>query len=514
MTVFEVRGADGMAAIASQLAPFVSSIDLISLKGDLGSGKTTFAQALLRGLGVTEEVTSPTYALIHEFKSDKGQIFHCDFYRLEGRDGQFIGLDDILGFGIVVAEWLDHAVTPLPEDRLEILIEGAGETRTLTFTPHGHWQAKLARFANLRAFLSEADWDGASCTHMRGDASTKSFSRMSQAGETRVLVDWPNQPDGEPIRDGKDYSELVHLARDGRSFVAVGRFLREQAGLCSPKVFGTDLDRGFLLIEDFSDDVFQHLAPEGADVPSLYRLAVDGLLRLRAAPKLRELGGSNGHAFSPADYAPDVLQDEANLLLQWYPKLASGGEINDSASSSFQGLWAPHFHWLKTQDKQLVLRDYHSPNLILKHDGEGLAKLGVIDFQDALWGHPAYDLVSLLQDARIDIPAELEETLFDDYCRAAAEHTPAFNRDEFAKAYAILGAQRNTKILGVFARLHLRDHKTFYLPHIPRVRRYLRRNLDHPALGGLKLWYAEHIFAWDHDIFSDKIASENRGTSP
>src|SRR5690606_30218169 len=208
-----------------------------------------------------------------------------------------------------------------------------------------------------------------------------------------------------------------------------------------------------------------------------------------------------------------VMQDEMNLLLHWYVRFMGGEDVPRSVEAEFQSLWAPHLEWLQNYPRQIVLRDYHSPNLILRPEGKGLSRLGVIDFQDALWGHPAYDLVSLLQDARIDLPAGLEEELFEVYCGEAVRRDPAFDREKFATAYAILGAQRNTKILGVFARLHVRDGKTFYLPHMPRVRKYLRQNLRHPVLADLRRWYEENIFSLDRRAASATIRTEETGTA-
>ena len=140
-----------------------------------------------------------------------------------------------------------------------------------------------------------------------------------------------------------------------------------------------------------------------------------------------------------------------------------------------------------------MLRDYHSPNLLWLPEREGLARVGVIDFQDALKGHAAYDLVSLSQDARRDIPGDLEGRLYAHYCEARAQRDSAFEQDAFGAAYAALGAQRNSKILGIFARLAKRDGKHDYLAHIPRVSAYMERNLAHPALKSLRAWFDAHL---------------------
>jgi tRNA threonylcarbamoyl adenosine modification protein YjeE len=508
MTVFQVRTPDETAALASQLAPSLSAIDFVSLGGDLGTGKTVFARALIRALGVADEITSPTYGLIHEYRAAKGTLHHCDFYRLEGEDANLIGLEDAIECGIVIVEWLDRVSVARPADRLEVMIEGEGEARTIRFTAFGAWTEKLARFIRMRAFLDSAGWSDAVCTHMRGDASTKTFSRLRRPnGETCVLMDWPERPDGPPVRDGKAYCELVHLARNGRPFAVISEILRETAGLATPRILEADLGLGFLLVEDFGDEVYQKLAGEGADPESLFRLAVDGLVALRAAPRVRE-STWRGLSHRLQAYSADVLMEEAELLLNWYFRYAAGFEAPAQALTRFREIWRPHLEWLEAlPGPQIVLRDYHSPNLILRPAGEGLQRLGVIDFQDALWGHPAYDLVSLLQDARVDLPDGLEQELFASY--AAQTGVTGYELAQFSRAYALFGAQRNSKILGVFARLHVRDGKSFYLPHLPRIRRYLKENLEHPALEALRDWYAQHIFVWETALFSDRLPSEN-----
>jgi len=161
--------------------------------------------------------------------------------------------------------------------------------------------------------------------------------------------------------------------------------------------------------------------------------------------------------------------------------------------TEFVALWADVFEQLAKMPVAWVLRDYHSPNLLWLPEREGIARVGVIDFQDAMRGPAAYDLVSLLQDARVDVAAELEALLFDHYCAGVAARGTGFDRDAFAFAYAALGAQRNTKIVGIFARLAKRDGKPGYLRHIPRLWRYLERDLAHPRLASLKRWYDRHL---------------------
>jgi hypothetical protein len=249
-----------------------------------------------------------------------------------------------------------------------------------------------------------------------------------------------------------------------------------------------DLDAGFLLIEDFGDLSFTRLAERGDDLIPLYRLAVDALLELRKHPPQETLrAGTIAHILPPFD--KDALSIETELLPDWLLPAATGRPTSDATRAEFTALWSEQLDWLLAQPSGWVLRDFHSPNLILRPDQQGLARLGIIDFQDAMRGDPAYDLASLLQDARQDLPAGLEEELLGYYCDAAQAHDAGFDRATFLRAYHLLSVQRATKLLGLFVRLARRDGKSGYLKHMPRIARYLRDNLQDPHLAALKSWY-------------------------
>ncbi|HHK74083.1 MAG TPA: bifunctional tRNA (adenosine(37)-N6)-threonylcarbamoyltransferase complex ATPase subunit type 1 TsaE/phosphotransferase, partial [Rhizobiales bacterium] len=185
----------------------------------------------------------------------------------------------------------------------------------------------------------------------------------------------------------------------------------------------------------------------------------------------------------------DVMAIETQLLLDWYWPAAYGEEAPAEMREEFNALWRPLFMRLQKTDSHWLLRDYHSPNLLRLDGRDPPADIGVIDFQDALRGPAAYDLVSLLQDARVDVSAALEQQLFEHYCAQIETVEPDFDRIAFAFDYAALGAQRNTKILGIFARLARRDGKPQYLSHLPRIWDYLARDLDHNDLAELRGWY-------------------------
>jgi hypothetical protein len=296
-------------------------------------------------------------------------------------------------------------------------------------------------------------------------------------------MDWARQPDGPAIRNGLPYSRIAHLAEGVHPFVTVAAALHA-AGLSTPEIYAQDLDQGFLLIEDLGDRVFaSEVAAGTSDQEELWRAATDALIALRASPPLPSL---------PA-YDHGALGIEAELIVDWYWPALYGTPIPEETRASFLSLWTAVFDRLEAEPKGWVLRDCHSPNLLWLPQRRGIARVGVIDFQDAMRGAPAYDLVSLLQDARTDVAPELEGRLFDHYCAAVLCAESGFDRDAFAFAYAALGAQRNTKILGIFARLAKRDGKPQYLRHIPRLWRYLERDLGHPELRPLKEWYDRHL---------------------
>ena len=194
------------------------------------------------------------------------------------------------------------------------------------------------------------------------------------------------------------------------------------------------------------------------------------------------------------------MQTESDLLLEWYWPLSKASPPADQACAEFKRICAPLFKSVSQSNRNWVLRDFHSPNLIWRPEQSGLAQVGLIDFQDALRGPAEYDLVSLLQDARIDVPSSLEDKLLQDYCARAGAHCDAamdpFDPQAALFRYRVLGAQRNMKILGIFARLAMRDKKPHYLAHVPRIWHYLERDLCHPDLKDLKQW-VDHNFPDD-----------------
>jgi aminoglycoside/choline kinase family phosphotransferase len=200
----------------------------------------------------------------------------------------------------------------------------------------------------------------------------------------------------------------------------------------------------------------------------------------------------DGGLYRVPPYDVEAQLIEVDLLPSWFWPHVTGSEIPAAARGEFEALWQELLPLTQPERPVWVLRDYHSPNLLWMPERSGLQRVGIIDTQDCLLGHPAYDLASMLQDARVDVDFAFADELYAHYC-ALRQAEPGFDREAFDLAYCVLGAQRATKILGIFARLSKRDGKHGYLRHIPRVSRYLERNLAHPKLSRLRAWFDRHL---------------------
>jgi N-acetylmuramate 1-kinase len=306
----------------------------------------------------------------------------------------------------------------------------------------------------IRAFLARHGWGAASRAPLAGDASFRRYERLGNGRARAVLMDGPPPEDVRP-------------------FLRVADLLRRQ-GLSPPRIHAADIEHGLVLLEDLGDDLYLRVIERGADPRPLYEAAVDLLATLQRVPP-------------PADlplYDDAWLMREAMLLVEWYrPALATG------AKARLLDLWLELLPLARTGPDVIVYRDYHAENLIWLPEREGLARTGLLDFQGAVRGPAAYDLVSLLEDARRDVAPDLAQAMIARYLAAR----PDLNPEHFRAAYALMGAQRNAKILGLFTRLAERDGKPGYLRHLPRVRGYLERDLAHPALSRLRDWWREHL---------------------
>jgi N-acetylmuramate 1-kinase len=394
---------------------------------------------------------------------------------------------------VLLLEWPDRAAGLLPPSRLDIAFTLTPQldvdVRNVRVTGYGTFARRVERIAQVRSFLEESGYADVPRRRMEGDASTRIYERLVLDGETMVFMNAPRRPDGPPVRDGKPYSAIAHLAEDVVPYVALAQGLRDR-NLSAPAILHADLERGLIIMEDLGNELIVEGDPP-VPIEARYETAVDLLLSLhrRKLPEYLPVAPRLDHRLPHYDMAAFLI--EAELLLDWYLDKA-GVPASQSMREEFVALWSEALEPALNTPATWVLRDYHSPNLLWLADREDVARIGILDFQDTLIGPAAYDVASLLQDARVDIPEALEVALLSRYARARL-YDPRFDAAVFARSYATLAAQRATKILGIFARLDLRDGKPQYLRHIPRLLGYLQRSLAHPALAPLKTWYAANV---------------------
>jgi N-acetylmuramate 1-kinase len=260
-------------------------------------------------------------------------------------------------------------------------------------------------------------------------------------------------------------------------------------GYSAPALIAHSLEEGLALIEDYGAAT---IAEGGVADGARYAVAVALLadLHRRDLPASLPVGDET---YVLPTYDIEAMLVEVDLALDWYAPAVARVTPSTGARMQFLAIWRELLAPILAKPATWTLRDYHSPNLHWLAARHGLRRIGLIDFQDAVIGPPAYDLVSLLQDARVDVPQAMEMRLAALYMRRRSSADPAFDAESFAAAYAAMGAQRASKILGLFARLDKRDGKPDYLRHLPRIERYLARNLAHPLLQPLALWYHSHL---------------------
>lgn len=435
---------DQTAALGRALAGLLAPGDVVLLDGPVGAGKSHLARALIRArLGAGVDVPSPSFTLVLTYHDPVmgGELWHCDLYRL-GDAGEIaeLGLDDAMDHAISLIEWPDR-MDPPPATALHIRItpDADPDLRRITLSGLPRW-AGVARAAGMARLTSRAGWGAARVMPLAGDASARRYFRLTGAQGSAVLMDAPPGSLGP--------------------YLAMTDWLRMR-GFHAPEILAADSAEGLLLLEDMGDDLLaRRLEAEPALAPVAYARATDMLVDL--------------HRHAPPDFIPALdgaaLADQVGLFGQWYAP-AMGVHAPEIGPIIAQA------HAAHCADATPVcgLRDFHAENIYWGKP------LGLIDFQDAVSVHPAYDLVSLLQDARRDVDPATEAA-------AIARYTAATGADpaRFAAACAVLGAQRNLRILGIFTRLARQDGKTRYLALMPRVWGLVQRNLAHPALADLR----------------------------
>ena len=337
-----------------------------------------------------------------------------------------------------------------------------------------NWPVPEPRRGQLDAFLSRTGWAEASVETLGSDASRRRYHRVWSpvTGLSAMVMDAPPEA-GEDIRP----------------FVRVAAMLR-RCGLSAPETWEADEKAGFLLLEDFGDAQFASVCSGHPEMEfELYAAAVDALVRL--------------HRHSPTGLEPydrETCTSESRLFTSWFLPAVTGRPVVAGTEDEFLSLVVRAFDEtcsIPEADRVIVLRDYHAENIMWLSDRDDEHRAGILDFQDAVAGHPAYDLVSLLEDARRDTSESLQESVKGRYIGSVfgSRETEAFQEETraFEAAYAVLGAQRNLRILGVFSRLCIRDGKFTYVDLIPRVWGHLQKDLKHPALAELAEWILREV---------------------
>ncbi len=305
----------------------------------------------------------------------------------------------------------------------------------------------------LSAFLKRNGLEGAPRHPLAGDASSRRYERIEAGENPLILMDAPPPED---------------VAR----FTAIAKALTER-GYSAPEIQAEDIAEGFLLLEDLGDDLFARLFKAGRAEKPLYRLAVDFLVDLARSPP---------PAFLP-EFSDDYVRAQNEMFLDFYVPEKLDGPLSDEPREFYREIWENMLPRMRVEPDVMLLRDFHSENLLYLKERDGLKSLGLLDFQDALKGPAAYDLVSLLQDARRDVDETLAAEMIYHYLDETGMEEAAF-----LESYAILGAHRALRIMGIFCRLAKVEGKRRYLDMIPRMQQHLAGNLAHPGLAALRNW--------------------------
>ncbi|MDE3015950.1 MAG: phosphotransferase [Pseudomonadota bacterium] len=346
-------------------------------------------------------------------------------------------------------------------------------------------QTPPSRLEQITGFLDRSGYEGATLHPLPGDASFRRYVRVQRGDKTAMLMDAPPQRE------------------DVRSYIAIADYLR-RSGYSAPEIFAQHPAVGLLLLEDLGDDSYTSMlkadAEGGTREQALYASAIDVLAEWHD----RKRRFADPRALVLPEYDTARLMQEVMLFADWFLPQALGKQEAAVLHMEYAGLWREALAGTPLSVDCWVHRDYHADNLMWLPLRRGTKRVGLLDFQDGVYGDAAYDLVSLLEDARRDVSPKLAEAMLARYLDVSGD-----DRERFFAAYAVLGAQRNSKIVGIFSRLAARDGKFAYLRFLPRVWRHLERDLAHPALSSLKAWLDRHIPASQRGVIALRHTSQD-----
>ncbi|MTI44566.1 hypothetical protein JM93_02432 [Roseibium hamelinense] len=478
------------AELAEAISLFLSKDDLIALSGDLGAGKSTFSRALIRHLAEDPnlEVPSPTFTLVQSYDLPRLSVSHFDLYRLEEPDELTeLGLEELLEEGAVLIEWPELGGDLLPANALWLQFAEIDGVRCVTMqSSEEDWSRRLQRTLSIRWFLTDSGFAGVERHYLAGDASTRRYERLVGDDVTSVLMDW-NKPDGAAgTKEALSYNAKVHRAKDAQSVIAVTNELL-RCSMPVPRILACDVTAGLVVQEDFGDE---RIADAGEPVPDRFVAAINLLAQFHAKSCTKAaLPLGDGRTYQVPEYSRSALLTEAGLFFDWFLPEVSAKTVQREDRSRFDGILTRALEQAAIGETGLVLRDFHSPNILWRQERRGDERLGLIDYQDAVIGLLAYDVGSLLYDARVTVDEALENRLRNAYVATRKAHDKTFDVVAFEIALAVMSVQRILKILGIFYRLARRDNKPAYLAHVPRMTAYLDRVLKEPALREFNEWF-------------------------
>ena len=480
---------------AGWIAPRLNKGDWLLLSGDLGAGKTELARCIIRQVfGEGTDVPSPTFTLIQHYESRDIKLLHTDLYRLESSEEILeLGLLDETD-SIVLVEWPEKLGTYVPTEAVMVHLEDIGSTRQCTLSvnsDNADFFQGLDDFIDrekvLTDFLEKNGYGQAVRATLAGDASRRRYERLELDNKRFILMDWQALPN-----DNDAYKAKVFLSNSVTDFRNICAYLI-RCGLSAPEIFAQDDAQGLLVLEDFGTLNFTHsIDAKDPHLPIFYHetiMALAALYHHADTENPEQARQFDAKVSSPVRYDKAVILTEIQQFIDWYMP-SQGKTLSDTALTKWEEIWASlvsKLEAMKIHDV-MMLRDVHSPNLHWLGNRQSIRRVGFIDIQDGIAGHPAYDVVSLLQDARRDLPEDYEGRF-----KALYVAETGLDAADFDTAYNIFGVQRNLRILGIFVRLSKMQGKSSYLQHIPRVNGYIKNGLAHEALANLREWFENYV---------------------
>ena len=469
--------------LSKELAPLLNEGGVVTLNGQIGAGKTTLAKLIIQQLTQTplEDIVSPTFNLYHTYNKDNLEIAHYDFYRIESEmELHEIDLNESFTDKICIIEWADKFRDFLPKDRIEIFIKCTKNERVYRINPLGKFREVVSNRAKIENFLGGLDINFTELQRLPGDASKRNYYRVMSSDNTMIVMDATQK---------SDIKNKTGLTNGIDDFIKIQEYLNS-IDVRVPKLIARNKIDNIILEEDLGEYSYTDMLTK-ENYQKLYNPAIKTLIHISNINHPKNISTkSNPHYLKEFDL--NIYLNEAEIFIDYYWPFIHGKQCNADKKQEFTHIMEEVYSNL-TNDKTLMLRDFHSPNLLFLENENGFRKCAVIDFQDALFGHPLYDLVSLTNDARITIDEYQEKYLIGLYKKDFPFNNFQFDSLSFMQQYHILGVQRSIKILGIFARLAILEANQNYLVHMPRIICYIKRIMQSGSIQALACWLNQNF---------------------